>query len=100
MAASKALAALAIVVAVAVAAFAVYTFGWKMEDGTIQWDPMHGEPLQLVPEAHREEVCAYLNEGRDETWNAPCVGTLAFNSLYGHGIVDALAAVTGPFGRG
>jgi len=43
---------------------ALYTFGWKEEDGTISWDPMHGEPLQLVPVASRAEVCAYLNEGR------------------------------------
>ena len=44
---------------------AVYTFGWKMEDGSIQWDPMHGEPLQLVPEENRAELCAFLNEGKD-----------------------------------
>ncbi len=44
---------------------AVYTFGWKEEDGSITWDPMHSEPLQLIPVAAREEVCASLNEGRD-----------------------------------
>ena len=44
---------------------AVYTFGWKQEDGSILWDPMHGEPLQLVPEEHRADICAWLNEGRD-----------------------------------
>src|SRR5690606_4633470 len=44
---------------------AVYTFGWKQDDGSILWDPMHGEPLQLVPEEHRAEVCNYLNEGRN-----------------------------------
>ncbi len=44
---------------------AVYTFGWTLEDGSIQWDPMHGEPLQLVPEENRADVCKYLNEGRD-----------------------------------
>lgn len=44
---------------------AVYTFGWKQEDGSILWDPMHGEPLQLVPEEHRADLCAWLNEGRD-----------------------------------
>ncbi|MBX3442169.1 MAG: serine protein kinase [Planctomyces sp.] len=43
---------------------ALYTFGWKEEDGSIAWDPMNGEPLQLIPEGHRAEVAAYLNEGR------------------------------------
>ena len=44
---------------------ALYTFGWKVPEaeGGVLWDPMNGEPLQLVPEAHREEVCAFLNEG-------------------------------------
>ncbi|MFO0919847.1 MAG: serine protein kinase [Planctomycetaceae bacterium] len=44
---------------------ALYTFGWKEDDGTITWDPMHGDPLQLIPHAAREEVCRQLNEGRD-----------------------------------
>ncbi len=44
---------------------AVYTFGWKQDDGSILWDPMHGEPLQLVPEEQRADICAWLNEGRD-----------------------------------
>jgi serine protein kinase len=45
---------------------ALYTFGWKEPDGSITWDPMNGEPLQLVPTADREEVCAALNQGRGE----------------------------------
>ena len=45
---------------------ALYTFGWKEEDGTVTWDPMNGEPLQLVPFEHRQAVCDWLNEGRDE----------------------------------
>jgi serine protein kinase len=44
---------------------AIYTFGWKEDDGVITWDPMHSDPLQLIPAAAREEVCASLNEGRD-----------------------------------
>ncbi|HVJ85979.1 MAG TPA: serine protein kinase [Caulifigura sp.] len=43
---------------------ALYTFGWKEEDGSVSWDPMNGEPLQLIPEEHREEITTYLNEGR------------------------------------
>lgn len=45
---------------------ALYTFGWKEEDGSVTWDPMFGEPLQLVPAENREEVCAWLNEGKTE----------------------------------
>ncbi|QDT63076.1 PrkA family serine protein kinase [Calycomorphotria hydatis] len=45
---------------------ALYTFGWKEADGSITWDPMHGNPLQLVPAKHREAVCGWLNEGLGE----------------------------------
>lgn len=44
---------------------ALYTFGWKEDDGSITWDPMHGEPLQLIPASGRAEICGWLNEGRD-----------------------------------
>ncbi|GAA2532577.1 S8 family serine peptidase [Pilimelia columellifera] len=37
---------------------------------------------------------SYKNEGRDETWDATCEGAQSFNGFYGHGIVDAYAAVT------
>jgi len=42
---------------------ALYTFGWKEEDGSITWDPMHGEPLQLIPNEYRTSICERLNEG-------------------------------------
>ena len=46
---------------------AVYTFGWKEEaDGSVTWDPMNGEPLQLVPTEHRTEICEWLNENSSE----------------------------------
>jgi lantibiotic leader peptide-processing serine protease len=35
----------------------------------------------------------YTQEGRPASWNATCTGGAAFNSNYGHGIVDAAAAV-------
>ncbi|MFC4002777.1 S8 family serine peptidase [Prauserella oleivorans] len=35
----------------------------------------------------------YLDEGRDESFTATCTGTPAFNGFYGHGAVDAYAAV-------
>ena len=46
---------------------AMYTFGWREEDGTITWDPMNGEPLQLIPQSQREEICTWLNSGREDT---------------------------------
>ncbi|WP_459555554.1 PrkA family serine protein kinase [Lacunimicrobium album] len=45
---------------------ALYSFGWKQDDGTIVWDPMNGEPLQLVPQKYRAEICDYFNEGKGE----------------------------------
>ncbi|MCB9953480.1 MAG: serine protein kinase [Planctomycetaceae bacterium] len=45
---------------------ALFTFGWKEADGSITWDPMNGEPLQLVPASERASVCSYLNQGRGE----------------------------------
>ena len=44
---------------------AVYSYGWKQDDDTIQWCPMHEEPLHLVPANHRTEITSVLNEGRD-----------------------------------
>ncbi|PXY20601.1 S8 family serine peptidase [Prauserella flavalba] len=35
----------------------------------------------------------YLDEGRDESFTATCTGTPEFNGFYGHGAVDAYAAV-------
>ncbi len=40
----------------------LYSFAWKNADGTWAKDPMHGEPLQLVPDEHRARVLAMLNE--------------------------------------
>ena len=38
-------------------------------------------------------VITYAAEGRDATFDAPCVGTAQRNSIYGDGIVNALRAV-------
>jgi serine protein kinase len=40
----------------------LFSFAWKNPDGTWTKDPMHGEPLQLIPEEHRPQVLAMLNE--------------------------------------
>jgi serine protein kinase len=41
----------------------LFSFAWKNPDGS-GWtkDPMHGEPLQLVPEEHRARLLEMLNE--------------------------------------
>jgi hypothetical protein len=36
----------------------------------------------------------YLDEGRDASFTATCVGDASFNGFYGHGGVDAYSAVT------
>jgi subtilisin family serine protease len=36
----------------------------------------------------------YLDEGRDASYTATCVGDASFNGFYGHGAVDAWSAVT------
>jgi serine protein kinase len=40
----------------------LYSFAWKNPDGTWTKDPMHGEPLQLIPEEYRAQVLETLNE--------------------------------------
>jgi serine protein kinase len=39
----------------------LYSYGWKQEDGTVHWCPMHEEPLHLVPNADRGDVIGALN---------------------------------------
>src|SRR5918912_4429126 len=34
----------------------LFSFAWKNADGAHTKDPMHGEPLQLVPEEHRAKL--------------------------------------------
>jgi serine protein kinase len=40
----------------------LFSFSWKNPDGTYTKDPMHGEPLQLIPEEQRPEIIRTLNE--------------------------------------
>ncbi len=39
----------------------LFSFSWKSPDGTYAKDPMHGEPLQLIPEEYRTELLGQLN---------------------------------------
>src|SRR5437016_1787404 len=41
----------------------IFSFAWKGPDGTWLKDPMHGEPLQLIPPDVRPAFLAKLNEG-------------------------------------
>lgn len=40
----------------------LFSFSWKNAEGGWTKDPMHGEPLQLIPEEHRAAVLSSLNE--------------------------------------
>jgi serine protein kinase len=44
---------------------ALFTYGWKNDDGSVLWCPMHEEPLNLVPNESRAAIVRYLNEGHD-----------------------------------
>ena len=44
----------------------LYTYGWKQDDGSIMSCPMHEDPLHLVPEQNRSEICEFLNRGNDQ----------------------------------
>lgn len=43
----------------------LFSFSWKGENGTWLKDPMHGEPLALIPQDLRPAILAQLNAGRD-----------------------------------
>ena len=66
--------------------------------GTLGLDPSVVESVLLRTAA--EHACpvpalqTYTNEGRSAEFNALCVGDTAFNGFYGHGVIDAYAAVT------
>lgn len=41
----------------------LFSFAWRGPDGTWVKDPMHGEPLQLVPLEHRQRVLEEIRRG-------------------------------------
>ncbi|TWT55571.1 PrkA AAA domain protein [Thalassoglobus neptunius] len=62
---------------------ALYSFGWKEEDGSITWDPMNCEPLQLIPMSAREDVCRELNADRpSDTYSVEITGDVCPLSRY------------------
>lgn len=44
---------------------ALYAYGWKMPDGSLQKCPMHEEPLNLVPKEYRAKLIAQLNSSKN-----------------------------------
>src|SRR5271165_551255 len=42
----------------------LFSFAWKMEDGSYTKCPMHEEPLRLIPHEYRAAVLKSLNDGR------------------------------------
>ncbi len=44
----------------------LYSFKWKNADGTWAKDPMHGEPLCLIPPEHRPRMLEILNAARKD----------------------------------
>ncbi len=44
----------------------LFSFSWKNADGTWAKDPMHGEPLCLIPPEHRPKMLEILNAARKD----------------------------------
>ncbi|MGB3442179.1 MAG: S8 family serine peptidase [Actinophytocola sp.] len=83
--------------ATGVAALIVSEYG-KYRGGGVYMDP--DDVQRVLEKTAFERPCPtpstvdYLDEGRDDTFTATCAGDEEFNGFYGHGTVDAFAAVT------
>jgi lantibiotic leader peptide-processing serine protease len=84
--------------AVGVAALIISQFGHPV--GRTGWT-MHPKNVQKILERSATDhpcptppLISYVREGRTTEFDALCEGTAEFNSIWGNGIVDALAAVT------
>jgi subtilisin family serine protease len=65
--------------------------GLTLSPWATEWILTHTAAKTACPEPRLQ---TYTNEGRSEEFNAFCAGDKSFNGFYGHGIVDAYAAVT------
>jgi lantibiotic leader peptide-processing serine protease len=85
--------------AVGVAALIVSKYGDPDGDGVFTLAP--GTVESILENTATKHACPtprlvdYTIVGRPASWNAFCGGGAAFNDFYGHGIVNALAAVGG-----
>jgi subtilisin family serine protease len=83
--------------ATGVAALIVSEYG-KYRGGKADMDP--DDVQRVLEETAFARPCPtprtvdYLDEGRDDSFTATCAGDEEFNGFYGHGNVDAWAAVT------
>jgi lantibiotic leader peptide-processing serine protease len=84
--------------AVGVAALIISEYGHPAAGGDFTMNPDVVEKfLERTATPHAcpdPPLITYTREGRPAEFNALCEGTTEFNSIWGHGIVDALAAVT------
>jgi hypothetical protein len=86
--------------ATGVAALIVSRFG-RPDGGGLAMDPDRVEKILRETAANHpcpeQATIDYTIPGRDrpESWNATCSGDTERNSIWGDGIVDALAAVSG-----
>nr|WP_202893902.1 S8 family serine peptidase [Kribbella italica] len=84
--------------ATGVAALIVSEYGKKGRGNSFGLDPDRVRNILLG--SAQERACpnpplvSYANEGRPAEFDALCEGNRSFNGFYGHGIVDAWAAVT------
>ncbi|MCA1656128.1 MAG: S8 family serine peptidase, partial [Actinobacteria bacterium] len=86
--------------AAGVAALIVSQYGVRdARRGGLTFPPAPTE--QILERTATDHACpeprlvSYVNVGRPASYDALCEGSPAFNGFYGHGIVDALSAVTG-----
>ncbi|WP_238335241.1 S8 family serine peptidase [Kribbella amoyensis] len=84
--------------ATGVAALIVSEYGKKGKGNSFGMNPDKvGKVLMDTAQARacpNPPLQTYTNEGRDPEFDALCEGGRQFNGFYGHGIVDAYAAVT------
>jgi subtilisin family serine protease len=89
--------------AVGVAALIVSEFGHKQKgkDGKDQLTMKPKDVEKVLTKTATEHACpnppliSYADAGLPPSYDALCVGNAKFNSIWGNGIVDALAAVSG-----
>jgi subtilisin family serine protease len=83
-----------------VAALVISQYGNRGRDNTPAMSPERVEHVLLsTARAHpcpTPRLVSYADVGRTPDWDAYCDGDTSFNGFYGHGIVDALAAVSLP----
>jgi hypothetical protein len=88
--------------AVGVAALIVSQFGHPdggKKSGQLAMNPK--DVQKILTRTATDHACpsppliSYTSVGRDASFDALCIGSAARNSIWGEGIVDALAAVSG-----